>query len=231
MCQLGNGDVWDSNDAPPLTRCSPWYQEAESPVNHVLIRHECAPRTIVHEEHHCVVSANGAGVDVDMTVWSDADTVTTGGPALVKCAGTHSRRWSTCLCWIMSDCNCTWWDMGPLCTMTVPVLNCDLSQASQIITVSPTANLWNWGCASCQACFRITFLSNSWCNRSKRVRIGCPKNNDAEGCPVVAWGILQYNINNLCSWCCKDNPLHSPAFMACLKVWPNLSTAPLDDGW
>ena len=50
--QTRKNSMQDSKNAPPLTRCSSWYQEAEFPVNHVVIRHECAPRTIVHEEHH-----------------------------------------------------------------------------------------------------------------------------------------------------------------------------------
>ena len=50
--QTRKNSTQDSNNAPPATRCSSWYQEAESPVNRVVIRHECAPRTIVHEEHH-----------------------------------------------------------------------------------------------------------------------------------------------------------------------------------
>ena len=37
------------------------------------------------------VSANRAGVGVDMTAWSDANAVTTGGPALVTCAGTTNE--------------------------------------------------------------------------------------------------------------------------------------------
>ena len=56
-------------------------------------------------------------------------------------------------------------------------------------------------CASCLcfclACSLLTFLPNSGCNRSKRVQMGRPKNNDAGDCPVVAWGILRYGIKKI----------------------------------
>ena len=151
-----------------------------------------------------------------MTAWSDTDAAQPGRLALVTRACAHSWRLSTCLCCITPDSNHTWYEMGQLCSMTVPGLHCDLSRRpSQIINMSPTANSQNWVCTSwlcfCLAGSSLTFLPKFGRNRSNRVQMGCPKNNNAGDCPVVAWGVLQYDIRMLCNWCYKDNPLHCTA--------------------
>ena len=214
-------------------------QEPEISVIQVVIQHQCAPTYVGCSLIGTTLwaSANEAGVCVDMTAWSDADAVQPDGLALVTHAGAYSRRLATCLCCITPDSNCTWYEMGPLYSMTVLGLHCDLSRRlSQIINMSPTgwhiddllqaANSQNWVCTPwlcfCLACSTLTFLPKLGCNRPNWVQMECPKNNKAGDCPVVAWGVLQDDIRKLCHWCCKDNPLHSPTFMACLKVWTNL---------
>jgi len=124
---------------------------------------------------------------------------------------------------------------GPRRSSMVPGFHTDLSRPSRTRTLAPTVNCLKRALASrycfyC-ACSLHTFSPNTGRIKSNCVRVGLPKSNEAGDFPVIACGVLRYDTRKLCKRCWKGKPFPSPAFMACLKVWTNLSITPFEAGW